>query len=180
MGSVELLLLAGADLSPASRTERKHGHCQRSRAGSQRGTRPESIKALRDKSPSLQPTGLQELHNCHRSKRSQVLQDTLPSDAGYYSAGLRVGLSLCSAREMHAPAGSPRSLHQGTGYGAGKKGFCGFQLNRFLEGKWNAGNSNHLGIHALQTAEYNALPVIERPHQTFSPTSPLPYLPYSG
>lgn len=80
MGSVELLLLAGADLLPASKTGRKHGHCQGSRAESQRGTRPESIKALRDKSHSLQPTGLQELHNCLRSKRSQVRQDALPSD----------------------------------------------------------------------------------------------------
>lgn len=180
MGSVGLLLLAGADLLPVSRIGRKHGYCQGSRAGSQQGTRPGCIKALRDKSHSLQPTGLQEVHNCLRSKRSQVLRDAFPSDTGYYSAVWRVGLSLYSACEILAPAGSPHSQHQGTGCGAGEKGICGFQLNRFLEGKWNAGNSNHLGIRTLQTAEYNALPVIERPYQTFSPNSPIPHPPYSG
>lgn len=96
VGSTELLLLAGADLWPASRTERKHGHCQRRRAGSPLGTRPESIKALRDKSHPLQPTGLQERHGCLRCKRSQVPQDTFPSDTGYYGASLSVGPSLLS------------------------------------------------------------------------------------
>lgn len=75
--------------------------------------RPESIKALGDKSHSLQPTGLQELHNCLRSKRSQVLQDAFPSNTGYYSAGQRVGLSLYSACEILAPEGHPAASIKG-------------------------------------------------------------------
>lgn len=157
---------------PEFRTQRKQGHCQGSRAESQRGTKPESIKVLRDKSRTLQPIGLQELQDCLRGKRSQVLQDAFLSDTGLQGLAEDRAQSSPSLWKSTHLQGQPLHSHQrGTGCGAGEKGFCGFQLNRFLEGKWNTGNSNRLGIHVLQTTEYNALRVIGRPNQFLIPTS---------